>query len=230
MGRVHSIRHGSRSARLIIKADVVLPGVKLGDSIAVNGVCLTVTEFNASTFVVDVMAETLKRTNLGRLVPGDRVNLERALRVGDRLGGHIVSGHIDGVGSILREEKQDIARIIEISAPPGVARYTIEKGSITVDGISLTIVSVTDHSFTLSLIPHTANMTTLGFKGVGDTVNLEADIIGKYVERLLGRGRLGEFGEINEAQTDSHFPDATGSTVAGGGLTLEMLVKSGFLE
>ena len=126
-----------------------MEGIKLGDSIAVNGVCLTVTEFTSNTFIIDVMAETLKRTNLGQLRPSDRVNLERALRLGDRLGGHLVSGHIDGVGTILREEKQDIARILEISGPPSVLRYTLEKGSIAIDGISLTLVGVTDHSFTL---------------------------------------------------------------------------------
>ena len=205
-----------------------MEGIKLGDSIAVNGVCLTVTEFTSNTFIIDVMAETLKRTNLGQLRPSDRVNLERALRLGDRLGGHLVSGHIDGVGTILREEKQDIARILEISGPPSVLRYTLEKGSIAIDGISLTLVGVTDHSFTVSLIPHTAGLTTLGYKKVGDTVNLEADIIGKYVEKLLGKREMKEGRDSQQEVAKGLTPGITGTTVAGGGLTLEFLVKNGF--
>jgi len=215
LGRVHSLRRGSRSAQLAINAELVMNGVQLGDSIAVNGVCLTVTEFSASTFVVDIMAETLRRTNLEQLVPGARVNLERALRLGDRLGGHIVSGHIDGVGIFLREEKQDIARVFEIGAPSEVLKYILEKGSIAVDGISLTVVQVNEKSFTVSLIPHTAGLTTLGFKRIGDTVNLEADIIGKYVERLLRPATGGEKGN--------------NSLGAETGLTLDFLVKNGFM-
>ena len=190
----------------------MLEDVHLGDSIAVNGVCLTVTDFTAGSFGVDVMAETLNRSNLGKLNPGEKVNLERALRLSDRLGGHLVSGHIDGVGTIIRDSQEDLARILEISAPPNVLRYTIEKGSIAVDGTSLTVVTVGERSFTVSLIPHTRGLTTLGHKKVGHTVNLEADLIGKYVERLLGAsGRSGE-------------ADAT-----RGGLSLEFLMENGFL-
>ncbi len=221
LGRVHSLKRGSRSAQLAIDAEVVLKGVQLGDSIAVNGVCLTVTEFSATTFVVDIMAETLRKTNLEQLSPGARVNLERALRLSDRLGGHIVSGHIDGVGRLLREERQDIARVLEIGAPAAVLKYVLEKGSVAIDGISLTVVEVKDQSFTVSLIPHTAGLTTLGFKKVGDTVNLEADIIGKYVERLLRPA----FGAAKEPQS----PAALNSQGAKNGLTLDFLTKNGFM-
>ncbi|MHB8158092.1 MAG: riboflavin synthase, partial [Desulfocucumaceae bacterium] len=159
-----------------------------------NGVCLTAVEFDRSHFVADVMSETMAKTNLAALKPGDRVNLERALRLGDRLGGHIVSGHIDGVGSILRREKHDIATLITISAPPQVMKYIIKKGSVAIDGTSLTVVGFTvvnnnEGSFQVSLIPHTAHMTTLGMKKTGDTVNLEGDLIGKYIERLLDARR-----------------------------------------
>lgn len=212
LGRVQSITAGSRSARLTIECRTVLEGVRLGDSIAVNGVCLTVTEFNNRAFSVDVMAETLKRSNLGNLVPGERVNLERALRLGDRLGGHLVSGHIDGVGTLLREEWEDFARVLEISAPPNVLRYTIEKGSIAVDGISLTVAKLTEKSFFVSLIPHTRSITTLGFKKIGDTVNLEGDIIGKYIERLMLTRQKGEAGRSSSE-----------------GLTMEFLVAKGFI-
>jgi len=212
LGRVQSIAAGSRSARLTIECSKVLDGVQLGDSIAVNGVCLTVTAFNDRSFSVDVMAETLKRSNLGSLVPGERVNLERALRLSDRLGGHLVSGHIDGVGTLLREEWEDFARVLEISAPPNVLRYTIEKGSVAVDGISLTVVKLTEKSFFVSLIPHTQSITTLGFKKIGDTVNLEGDIIGKYVERLM-------FARQQEGTAGS----------SSGKLTLEFLAAKGFI-
>lgn len=186
MGTIKKIRHGRDSARLTIEGDIVLEDVKLGDSIAVNGICLTVVGFSEQSFDVDVMAETLRKTNLEELKPGDRVNLERALRVGDRLGGHIVSGHIDGVGTIARQQREDIAILTDIRAPSGVLKYIVKKGSVAVDGISLTVVDVTDDTFRVSLIPHTAKLTTLGYKKAGDRVNLESDIIGKYVERLLG--------------------------------------------
>lgn len=207
LGTLRSLERGSRSARLVLAGKTVLEGVKLGDSIAVNGVCLTVTDFSATTFSVDVMHETLERTNLGELRVGSRVNLERALRLGDRLGGHLVSGHVDGVGVIRSQKRVDIAILTEIEAPEGVLRYCIPKGSIAVDGISLTIIDVLPHGLTLSLIPHTAGMTTLGFKQAGDRVNLEGDLIGKYVERLLGGSRQGE---------------------KKPGLTLESLMENGF--
>ena len=211
LGKVKSLSRGARSARLVLEARRVLEDVRPGDSIAVNGVCLTVTRFDAGSFEVDVMAETLDRSNLGKLVPGEAVNLERALRLGDRLGGHLVSGHIDGVGMIVRESWEDLARILEIEAPAGVLRYTIEKGSIAVDGTSLTVVAVGARSFTVSLIPHTRGLTTLGFKQVGRSVNLEADLIGKYVEKLL--------------RAPGPSPDRP---AAAGGVTLEFLMEKGF--
>ncbi len=172
----------------MIKATRILEDVRLGDSIAVNGVCLTVTDFDSQQFVADVMAETLHKTTLGYLRGGEKVNLERALRVSDRLGGHIVLGHVDGIGRILEQTRVDIAVVTRIAASSEILRYVIPKGSIAVDGISLTVVNVWPDSFSVSLIPHTAEHTTLGFKKAGDWVNLEADVIGKYVEKLLGAG------------------------------------------
>jgi riboflavin synthase len=189
LGRLVRTDRGVESARLYIEARTVLEDVRLGDSIAVNGVCLTVAEFGTGRFVADVMAETLRRTNLGELRPGDRVNLERALRLGERLGGHLVSGHVDGVGTIVGRDARGIAQVFRIRAPETVLRYVIEKGSVAVDGISLTVVDLDAESFRVSIIPHTAAMTTLGFKQVGDRVNLEADMIAKYVERMLGAHR-----------------------------------------
>ncbi|MGI6065596.1 MAG: riboflavin synthase [Bacillota bacterium] len=185
LGTLTSIVKGARSARLLIGASRVLEDGKIGDSIAVNGVCLTVVAINEKGFQADVMAETLNKSNLGDLRPGEKVNLERALRLSDRLGGHLVSGHIDGVGKIIRQEVMDIAIVTEIEAPPELLKYIIPKGSVAIDGISLTVVSVEENSFTVSLIPHTAKVTSLGFKQVGDKVNLETDIIGKYIERMV---------------------------------------------
>ena len=185
LGILQSVRHGAASAQLNLVAGKVTQDIRIGDSIAVNGVCLTAVKFSSQGFTADVMAETLAKTNLGNLKPGDRVNLERALRLGDRLGGHLVSGHIDGVGTIAAKEIHDIAILITINASPEVMRYIIKKGSVAIDGTSLTVVDFTDDSFQVSLIPHTAKETTLGFKKRGDTVNLEGDIIGKYIERLL---------------------------------------------
>ena len=167
LGVLKSINKTSKSARLIIEGQVVLDDVKLGDSIAVNGVCLTVTEFDARTFAVDVMAETLAKSNIGLLKPSSRVNLERALRLSDRLGGHLVSGHIDGTGSIIGQQQVEIAVVTEIKAPPQVMKYIVRKGSVAIDGISLTVVDHTEDTFRVSLIPHTAKLTTLGFKKTG---------------------------------------------------------------
>lgn len=185
-GHILSLRRGAESAHLKISAQLIMDGMQIGDSIAVNGVCLTVTSYSAGAFTADVMAETLSKTNLGDLQPGDRVNLERALRIGDRLGGHLVSGHIDGVGTIIKKEKHDIATLFTIAAPPSVMRYIIKKGSVAIDGTSLTVVDHIDETFQVSLIPHTSHATVLGEKGIGNRVNLEGDMIGKYVERLLG--------------------------------------------
>lgn len=211
MGKIKKIYRGPDSARITIEGEKVLSDVKLGDSIAVNGICLTVVVFTDRFFEVDVMAETLRKTNLAELKPGDRVNLERALRVGDRLGGHIVSGHIDGVGVISRQQREDIAVITEIKAPAEVMRYVVRKGSVAIDGISLTVVDCTDEAFQVSLIPHTAMLTTLGYKKQGDRVNLESDIIGKYVERLLG------------------FTANTGPTGKSPELSLDFLAQNGFI-
>jgi len=185
LGTINNIEHGTNSSRVNVRASQVLGDVKIGDSIAINGVCLTVTTFDTSHFVADVMAETLAKTNLNELNPGKQVNLERAVRLGDRMGGHLVQGHVDGVGKIIGQEKLDIATIFRIKAPAEVMAYIVKKGSVAIDGISLTVVEVTADSFTVSLIPHTAAMTTLGFKKPGDTVNLETDIIGRYIEKLI---------------------------------------------
>lgn len=185
LGIIKAVRRGADSAQLIIDAVKVIEGSRVGDSIMVNGVCLTSVHFGDRNFTADVMAETLDKSNLGILKTGDRVNLERALRLGDRLGGHIVSGHIDGVGTITRREKHDIATLITIKAPEALMRYIIKKGSVAIDGISLTVVDFAPDTFQVSLIPHTAHETTLGFKKTGDSVNLEGDIIGKYIERMM---------------------------------------------
>lgn len=190
LGQIRAVTRQAVSARLVVGAGKVMENLRVGDSVAVNGVCLTVASLQDKGFAADVMAETLAKTNLGELAIGDRVNLERALRLGDRLGGHLVTGHIDGVGRILRKEKQEIAWVFTIAAPQEVARYLIKKGSVAVDGISLTVVEAWEEGFTVSVIPHTAAVTTLGFKGPGDTVNLEADLIGKYVEKFLGAVKL----------------------------------------
>jgi riboflavin synthase len=190
MGSVRSMVRGSKSVRLTVAAIKVLSDVKLGDSIAVNGTCLTVVDFSASAFTADVMPETVDRTALAGLKTGDKVNLERTMAVGDRLGGHIVTGHVDGIGIIQSKRRYDNALIIEINAPEQVMKYIVEKGSIAIDGISLTVVNYSDTAFTVSLIPHTASITTLGFKKEGDPVNLETDILGKYVERFLKRDEI----------------------------------------
>jgi riboflavin synthase len=186
IGKIESVISSTKSAKITIKARKVLEGVRLGDSICTNGVCLTVTSFGSDRFTVDVMAETVRRSNLKRLSPGDEVNLERALRLGDRLGGHIVSGHIDGVGTIKNYEQEDNAVWITIAASPELLKYIVQKGSITIDGVSLTVAYIDETVFKVSIIPHTSEMTTLLKKRVGDDVNLECDMIGKYVEKLLG--------------------------------------------
>ncbi|GKU26804.1 riboflavin synthase [Clostridium folliculivorans] len=186
IGRVESVVKSAKSASIIIKAKTVLEGVKLGDSICTNGVCLTVTSFDSSRFTIDAMAETMRRSNLKNLSPGDEVNLERALSVGDRLGGHIVSGHIDGMGTIEDYEREDNAVWITVGTSPDILRYIVQKGSIAIDGVSLTVAYVDDSVFKVSIIPHTKDVTTLLRKKIGDKVNLECDMIGKYIEKFLG--------------------------------------------
>ena len=185
IGRVESVVKSAKSARITIRAKKVLEEVKLGDSISTNGVCLTVTSFDSSRFSIDVMAETMRLSNLRKFSPGDEVNLERALSVGDRLGGHIVSGHIDGMGTIENFKREDNAIWITVSASPDILRYIVQKGSIAIDGVSLTVAYVDDSVFKVSIIPHTKDMTTLLRKNLGDEVNLECDMIGKYIEKFL---------------------------------------------
>ncbi len=175
----------SLASRLTIQAKKVLEDVQLGDSIAVNGVCLTVTSFSHNRFTADAVPETMKKTTLGQLQRGDVLNLERALKVGDRFGGHIVSGHVDGTGIITSRQRVENAVLFHIGTEPALLKYMVPHGSVSVDGISLTLVDVTDSAFSISLIPHSQAHTTLVEKRVGDRVNLECDVIGKYVERLL---------------------------------------------
>lgn len=184
IGTIKTIQHGTKSAVLEIQASKVLEKTLLGDSISTNGVCLTVVEQTKDSFRVEAMNETLGRTNLGALEQGAKVNLERALAMGDRLGGHMVSGHIDGTGVIQSLRQDDIAWWVQVQCDDKLMRYIIEKGSIAIDGISLTVASVQANSFEVSIIPHTKDHTTLLAKSVGDTVNLENDLVGKYIERF----------------------------------------------
>ena len=185
MGTVKALRREAGAARISLSAATVLDGTVLGDSICVNGVCLTVVEMGKSEFSADVAVETLRVTNLGELKAGARVNLERALQLSARIGGHLVSGHVDAVGRLREKRDEGNGWRIFFDAPETVLRYVIKKGSIAIDGISLTVADVDRAGFSIAMIPHTARLTTLGFKAAGDSVNLEADIIGKYVERLL---------------------------------------------
>lgn len=185
IGSIKDISVGAKSALITIKGEKVLEGLKIGDSVAVNGVCLTVVSFRNNEFTVDVMAETLRMSNLKRLIRESKVNLERAVAAGQRLGGHIVSGHIDSVGTISEISKEDIATWLTIDGDANLLKYIVYKGSIAVDGVSLTVAEVYKSSFKVSIIPHTKGNTILNYKKVGDTVNLECDIIAKYVEKLM---------------------------------------------
>ena len=188
IGSVRSVIPGGSAGKLCIAAKTVLEGTRPGDSIAVNGVCLTVTEIDGSCFTADVMPETLRRTNLGLLKNGGSVNLERAMPADGRFGGHIVSGHIDGTGTIISAAHEKNAVWVSIGADENILALTVEKGSIAIDGISLTVADVDSSSFKVSIIPHTGAQTTLLSKRAGDKVNLENDVIGKYVRRLMERG------------------------------------------
>lgn len=211
VGRIDSIAVTGESAILTVVADKVLEKTKIGDSIAVNGVCLTVTSLQNGRFQADVMAETLRRSSLGSLHRGSQVNLERAMAADGRFGGHIVAGHIDGTGTILSMHKEGNAVWVEIGTEPKILRYIIEKGSIAIDGISLTVALLTGQSFSVSVIPHTGQETTLLKKKKGDVVNLENDPVGKYVERFLTMP-VQEKDEKTEKQ----------------GITMEFLCKNGF--
>lgn len=207
VGSVISVTRYGTNSDIRIKAAKVLEGTKLGDSIAVNGVCLTVTAMGGDWFQADVMNETLSRSSLGSLRSGSPVDLERAMAADGRFGGHIVSGHIDGTGIISGIKNDGIAVWYTVSAPPQILRYIVEKGSIAIDGISLTVAKVTDSDFSVSIIPHTAACTVLSLRKTGDTVNLENDIIGKYVEKLM-----------KPAEEER-----------SGGVSLDMLARNGFI-
>jgi riboflavin synthase len=205
LGEVEAVEHAGDSARVFIRSDKVSHGTRPGDSIAVNGVCLTVTGLlsglpaaegtlapppdvpgAARGFIADVMGETLARSSLAGAVPGTKVNLERSVRLEDRLGGHLVQGHVDGTAAIIQRQPQEHWEVVRIGLPPGLGRYVVHKGSIAVDGISLTVSGMGDDWFEVSLIPETLKRTTLGTKQPGETVNLEVDVIAKYVQKLLG--------------------------------------------
>lgn len=185
MGTIEKIQKGRHSAILHIRAELILDDLKIGDSVAVNGVCLTATSIHSQVFTADVMHETLNRSSLAQLKSGSRVNLERAMPAWGRFGGHMVAGHVDGIGTITRISRDDTAVWYTIQASPSILRYIIEKGSIAIDGISLTVAQTGTDSFSISAIPHTVAATTLSQRRTGDSVNLENDMIGKYVEKLF---------------------------------------------
>jgi riboflavin synthase len=187
LGEVVALDHQADSARLTVRAPGVTADAVTGASMAVNGVCLTVVDLATGVFTADVMRETLSRSSLGELTVGSRVNLERAVRASDRLGGHIVQGHVDGVGTVIDRRVGDGWESMRISLPEGLSRYVVEKGSIAIDGVSLTVSAVADGWFEVSLIPTTLALTTLGRHGVGEPVNVEVDVIAKYVERLTSK-------------------------------------------
>lgn len=215
MGTVSSVAEGSLSAVITIQASKVLEGSHIGDSIAVNGVCLTVTSIHGGLFTADVMAETMRRSSLGSLSKGSRVNLERAMLCGGRFGGHIVSGHIDGTGVVVSKIKEDNAVWVTVGADKSILKYIVLKGSVAIDGTSLTVAAVDDASgtFSVSVIPHTGEETILLKKAVGDIVNLENDVIGKYVERFL------------------NYKENLDGNIAGGStpeITMDFLAENGF--
>ena len=229
VGTVASIRKGAHSCVLTVNASKVLEDVHLGDSIATNGVCLTVTSFTPNSFSADVMHETLNRSSLGALRSGSLVNLERAMLAGGRFGGHIVSGHIDGTGTIASVDADDNAVWYRIETAPQVLRYIVEKGSIAIDGISLTVAKVDATSFSVSIIPHTRAQTNLAKKGPGSIVNLENDCVGKYVERLLSCSpELAGNAQRQAAAQASLFAENVLNNQKGGGITREFLLQNGF--
>ena len=223
VGKVNSLSISGKSGSIQVSAKKVLEGTKNGDSIAVNGVCLTVTSLGRDFFTADVMAETVRRTNLGFLKNGSPVNLERALPSDGRFGGHIVSGHIDGTGKIAKFQREENAVWVHISADKAILNLIVEKGSIAIDGISLTVAKVTDESFAVSVIPHTGEETALLSKKEGDIVNLENDIIGKYVQKMLFQSQSA--GTVSGA--DGGSLAGTGSSSAGGSLARTGLSAAG---
>ena len=214
LGTIVAVRSARQGRRLAVKADFDLDQTKIGDSIAVSGACLTVVRLDGRRFEVDVSPETLQKTTLGAATVGERVNLERALRLSDRLDGHLVSGHIDGMGVIRQKDTMGGAILVTVEVPRPLARYMIVKGSVAVDGISLTVNTCDADSFSVSIIPHTAGVTTMGFKRRGERVNIETDMIGKYVERFAAR-----------------WPAGAEDQARGGPVVdKEFLIKSGFLK
>jgi riboflavin synthase len=211
LGTIAAIQASGKGRRLTVTAEFDLLHSRIGDSIAVNGACLTAVEIGSRRFVADVSPETLDRTTFGKAKIGERVNLERALRLSDRLDGHLVSGHIDGTGTIDQKKTAGNAVIVVIKVPESLSHYMIQKGSVAVDGISLTINKCSAGNFEVSIIPHTAGLTTIGFKAVGTPVNIETDMIGKYVERLL----------MPHRQPRANEPPS--------GVDMQFLAKSGFL-
>ena len=223
IGIIQAVHHGPASSLLTIRAEKVLEDVKDGDSIAVNGVCLTVTSHGSSYFTADVMHETLNRSSLGNLRQGSPVNLERAMAAGSRFGGHIVSGHIDGTGTIAQRKPEGNAILVTIQAPSHIMDLIVEKGSIAIDGISLTVASLEYDRFQVSIIPHTGEETILLKKTVGQAVNLENDIVGKYVQKLLG--------QRSQADTGNRLTGSAASCRSGSSdsrITWEFLAENGF--
>lgn len=212
-GTLTGVRPSSQGRHLTIQSDFALDQTKIGDSVAVSGACLTVVALDGRRFEVDVAPETLSKTTLGNAKRGERVNLERALRLSDRLDGHLVSGHIDGTGSLHQKQRAGNAIIVTIGVEPQLIRYMVAKGSVAIDGISLTINEVGNDFFTVSIIPHTAKLTTIGFKSVGAAVNIETDIIGKYVERFV----------LKDKDSKNASPKGESS------VDMHLLLKSGFI-
>ncbi len=210
IGKISSIKRGAGESRLVISGNIIFDDLKIGDSVAVNGVCLTAAEISGRTFAADVMNETFNRSSLSDLKPGSRVNLERALAAGGIFGGHIVAGHVDGTGTVTEIKNDGIAVWYKIAAESFVLRYIVEKGSVSIDGISLTVAAVTDKDFSVSVIPHTARETILSNKKCGDRVNIENDMIGKYVEKLTG------------------CPDIKNKRITDSNITADFLIKNGF--
>ncbi|KPJ78690.1 MAG: riboflavin synthase subunit alpha [Deltaproteobacteria bacterium SG8_13] len=213
LGTIHSIRSSGQGSRLVITADYLLENTRIGDSIAVNGACLTAVAVSGKRFEVDVSRETLRLTTLGTAKTGERVNLERALRLSDRIDGHLVAGHVDGTGQIRDRQAAGNSTVVAIGVPKSLSRYLIQKGSVAVDGISLTVNDCDDAGFTVSIVPHTGRVTTIGFKQIGAPVNIETDMIGKYVEKFMTGSKI----------------ETTGKGKAGSGVDMDLLAKTGFL-
>jgi riboflavin synthase len=212
LGTVNAIQTSGEGKKLTVDADFVLEGTKEGDSISVSGACLTAVIIKGRRFTVDVSPETLARSTFSQAKTGDRVNIERAIRLSDRLDGHLVSGHIDGVGTIIHRKIKSNAILITIGAPESLCRFMIEKGSVAVDGVSLTINGCTQNSFGVSIIPYTSKLTTIGFKSIGDHINIETDMIGKYVAKFLS----------GMQDNDKHPPKSD--------ISMDFLAKAGFLN